>query len=215
MDSHAPMTPDRFDSADIDAARRELARRRLVDFAQYTNPLYRPAGHHRRICEKLEAVERGEIDRLMIFMPPRHGKSELASKRFPAWCLGRDPQRQIIGASYNSDLATDFGRNVRNIVAEREFAEVFPNVALAPDSRAANRLNTNHGGAYVAAGVGTAVTGRGADIALISEPSTYAGFAAIAGSIRLSAPLYSAISAVAVAVAGLVAVVLHEKKPAA
>ena len=122
------------------------------------------------IADKLEAVERGDIDRLMIFMPPRHGKSELASKRFPAWCLGRNPKRQIIAASYNSDLATDFGRNVRNIVGSPEFRQVFENVTLAPDSAAANRMNTNHGGAYVAAGVGTAVTGRGADIALIDDP---------------------------------------------
>jgi predicted phage terminase large subunit-like protein len=106
----------------------------------------------------------------MIFMPPRHGKSELASKRFPAWCLGRKPDRQIIAASYNSDLANDFGRNVRNLVAEPEFQHVFPSVSLAPDSQAANRMNTNHGGAYVAAGVGTAVTGRGAHIALIDDP---------------------------------------------
>jgi predicted phage terminase large subunit-like protein len=132
--------------------------------------LYVRAGHHERIAEKLEAVERGEIDRLMIFMPPRHGKSELASKRFPAWCLGRDPKRQIIAASYNSDLANDFGRNVRNLVAEPEFGQVFPDVSLAPDSQAANRMNTNHKGAYVAAGVGTAVTGRGAHIALIDDP---------------------------------------------
>jgi predicted phage terminase large subunit-like protein len=122
------------------------------------------------IARRLEAVERGEIDRLMIFMPPRHGKSELASKRFPAWCLGRNPSRQIIAASYNSDLASDFGRNVRNIVASPEFGEVFPGVALAADSQAANRMNTNKGGAYVAAGVGTAITGRGADIALIDDP---------------------------------------------
>lgn len=106
----------------------------------------------------------------MIFMPPRHGKSELASKRFPAWCLGRNPKRQIIAASYNSDLANDFGRNVRNIVAEPEFGQVFPGIGLAADSQAANRMNTNHGGAYVAAGVGTAVTGRGANIALIDDP---------------------------------------------
>lgn len=128
------------------------------------------AGHHERICDRLEAVERGDIDRLMIFMPPRHGKSELASKRFPAWCLGRDPKRQIIAASYNSDLANDFGRNVRNLVNEPEFSQVFPGVTLAPDSQAANRMNTNHKGAYVAAGVGTAVTGRGAHIALIDDP---------------------------------------------
>lgn len=146
------------------------ARRQLLAFTEYTNPLYQRAQHHEQIAAKLEAVERGEIDRLMIFMPPRHGKSELASKRFPAWCLGRNPMRQIIAASYNSDLANDFGRNVRNIVAEPEFGQVFTGVALATDSAAANRMNTNHGGAYVAAGVGTAVTGRGAHIALIDDP---------------------------------------------
>lgn len=146
------------------------ARNSLLGFTEYTNPVYERANHHEQIAAKLEAVERGEIDRLMIFMPPRHGKSELASKRFPAWCLGRKPTRQIIAASYNSDLANDFGRNVRNIVAEPEFAQVFPNVSLAADSQAANRMNTNHGGAYVAAGVGTAVTGRGAHIALIDDP---------------------------------------------
>lgn len=128
------------------------------------------AQHHAQIAAALEEVERGDNDRLMIFMPPRHGKSELASKRFPAWCLGRNPRRQIIAASYNSDLADDFGRNVRNIVAEAEFSQVFPKVTLAPDSKAAGRMNTNYGGAYVAAGVGTAVTGRGADIALIDDP---------------------------------------------
>jgi predicted phage terminase large subunit-like protein len=150
--------------------KRREARKSLLAFTSYTNPLYQPAGHHTRICERLEAVERGDIDRLMIFMPPRHGKSELASKRFPAWCLGRVPTRQIIAASYNSDLANDFGRNVRNIVGEPEFREVFSAVDLSPDSHAANRMNTNHGGAYVAAGVGTAVTGRGAHIALIDDP---------------------------------------------
>lgn len=159
---------------ELETLQRELktrqARKSLLSFTEYTNPAYQGANHHRLIAGKLEAVERGEIDRLMIFMPPRHGKSELASKRFPAWCLGRQPRRQIIAASYNSDLANDFGRNVRNIVAEPEFSQVFPNVGLAPDSQAANRMNTNHGGTYVAAGVGTAVTGRGADIALIDDP---------------------------------------------
>lgn len=150
--------------------RATLASRSLLRFTEYTNPAYQRANHHQLIADKLEAVERGEIDRLMIFMPPRHGKSELASKRFPAWCLGRNPKRQIIAASYNSDLANDFGRSVRNIVAEPEFGQVFPSVSLAPDSQAANRMNTNHGGAYVAAGVGTAVTGRGAHIALIDDP---------------------------------------------
>lgn len=159
---------------ELEAIKKELAARRarqsLLAFTDYTLPQYQRAAHHELIAEKLEAVERGEIDRLMIFMPPRHGKSELASKRFPAWCLGRNPKRQIIAASYNSDLASDFGRNVRNIVAEPEYSQVFPGVTLSPDSQAANRFNTNAKGTYVAAGVGTAVTGRGADIALIDDP---------------------------------------------
>jgi predicted phage terminase large subunit-like protein len=154
----------------LEQVRAAKARRSLLSFTEYTLPQYKRAAHHELIAEKLEAVERGEIDRLMIFMPPRHGKSELASKRFPAWCLGRKPDRQIIAASYNSDLANDFGRNVRNIVAEPEFGQVFTGVTLAPDSQAANRMNTNKGGTYVAAGVGTAVTGRGAHIALIDDP---------------------------------------------
>ena len=106
----------------------------------------------------------------MIFMPPRHGKSELATKRFPAWFLGRNPDRQVIQASYNSDLAKDFGRQVRNIFQERRFQNVFQGVELAQDSKAADRWNTSKNGAYVAAGVGTAVTGRGADILIIDDP---------------------------------------------
>jgi hypothetical protein len=105
----------------------------------------------------------------MIFMPPRHGKSELASRRFPAWYLGRNPQRQIIAASYNSDLASDFGREVRDIVGSQEYAALF-DARLRDDSRAADRWHTDMGGAYVAAGVGTAVTGRGAHVLLIDDP---------------------------------------------
>lgn len=150
--------------------RRQAAQGSLRSFTEITNPMYEAAGHHDRICEALERVERGECDRLMIFMPPRHGKSELASKRFPAWYLGKNPTKQIIAASYNSDLASDFGREVRNIVAAPEFGELFPGVGLSPDSQAANRMNTTHGGSYIAAGVGTAVTGRGAHVALIDDP---------------------------------------------
>ncbi len=105
----------------------------------------------------------------MIFMPPRHGKSELGSRRFPAWYLGRNPGKSIIAASYNSDLATDFGREVRNIVNAPEYGCVFES-SLSADSKAANRWHTDAGGIYVAAGVGTAVTGRGADIFLIDDP---------------------------------------------
>lgn len=106
----------------------------------------------------------------MVFMPPRHGKSEKASKRFPAWYLGRNPGRQVIAASYNSDLATDFGREVRNIMASPEYGDVFSGTRLRQDSRAADRMNTEQGGAYFAVGVGTATTGRGAHLALIDDP---------------------------------------------
>lgn len=148
---------------------RRHARKGLLSFTEYTNPAYKAAPHHKLIAEKLEAVARGEIKRLMICMPPRHGKSELASRRFPAWYLGQNTDKQIIAASYNSDLSNDFGREVRNIVASSEFRNLF-SVELAQDSKAANRWHTNAGGMYVAAGVGTAITGRGADVLLIDDP---------------------------------------------
>lgn len=106
----------------------------------------------------------------MVFMPPRHGKSEKASKRFPSWYLGRNPKHQIIAASYNSDLATDFGREVKGIISSPEYGDVFPGVSLRADSRASDRMNTEQGGAYFAVGVGTATTGRGAHLGLIDDP---------------------------------------------
>jgi predicted phage terminase large subunit-like protein len=173
--STAPTTSTRLRSLSqklptLQEIRAEKARRGLIGFTSYTNPDYAPAPHHYRIAEKLEAVERGEIDRLMIFMPPRHGKSELASRKFPARYLGLHPRRQIIAASYNSELATDFGRDVRNLVASPEYGEVFPGVSLRVDSKAADRMNTNRGGVYIAAGVGTATTGRGAHLGIIDDP---------------------------------------------
>ena len=146
------------------------ARDSMLDFVMETMPEYSVASHHRLIVERLEAVERGDIRRLMLFMPPRHGKSELASKRFPAWFLGRNPERQIISASYNSELAGDFGRAVRNIIAEDTYQDIFPDVSLAQDSQSASRWHTNQGGSYIAAGVGSAITGRGAHLGIIDDP---------------------------------------------
>ncbi|OUJ08216.1 terminase large subunit domain-containing protein, partial [Acetobacter sp. DsW_059] len=126
--------------------------------------------HHRLLCEKLDAVERGEIKRLMVFMPPRHGKSELTSKRFPAWYMGRNPKKQIITASYGATLAQGFGRDVRNIVGSPEFASLFPGVGVASDSSARDNWHTNKGGVYTAMGVGGGLTGKGAHVALIDDP---------------------------------------------
>ena len=149
---------------------REEARGDVLAFAKYTMPGYIEGAHHRLLCDKLNAVERGELKRLMVFMPPRHGKSELTSKRFPAWYMGKNPTKQIITSSYGATLAQDFGRSVRNIVASPEFSVLFPDVTVSADSSARDNWHTNKGGVYTAMGVGGGLTGRGADVALIDDP---------------------------------------------
>ncbi len=158
------------EQAKAELAKRELARRKLSWFIKYQFDGYRENWHHSLIISKLEAVERGEIRKLMIFVPPRHGKSEIASINFPAWFFGRNPKKSIIAASYNSDLAVNFGRKARNIVASQEYKNLFPNVSLAEDSKAAGQWVTNQGGEYTAVGIGGGTTGRGADIFLIDDP---------------------------------------------
>lgn len=153
---------------------RNNARNNLLDFTKYTFPEFEAAKHHDLIASKLQEVEekvrQGKGARLMIFTPPRHTKSELASRRFPAWTLGRNPSWQIITATYAMDFAADFGRDVRHIVKSNEYRHLFPEVELSQDVKAAARWNTNQGGVYVAAGVGGPLTGRGAHIALIDDP---------------------------------------------
>ncbi|CAI3958978.1 Phage terminase large subunit [Commensalibacter communis] len=150
--------------------RRQSARAHLIDFTIYTKQDYCIGSHHRLLCEKLEAVEQGKITRLMVFMPPRHGKSELTSKRFPAWFLGRNPTKQIIAASYSAKLSDSFGRDVRNIVGSSLFKNIFPTVALSSDSKAKDLWETNQGGIFLSAGVGGSMTGYGGDLAIIDDP---------------------------------------------
>ena len=106
----------------------------------------------------------------MVNMPPRHGKSELASRRFPAWLLGISPAIELVVASYNADKAREFGYEVRDIVRSTEYQALFPGVQLKDDAKAADRWNTNAGGSFRAVGIGTALTGRGADVLLIDDP---------------------------------------------
>ena len=146
-----------------------LARTDLACYALAMCPDYRLANHHRVLIEKLEAVERGEINRLMVFMPPRHGKSLTASCIFPAWNLGRNPKRSIIAASYGAELAEDFGRRVRNFMSDPLHQAIFPHCKLAADSAAQRRFDTTAGGSYFAVGRGGAVTGRGADLLLLDD----------------------------------------------
>lgn len=106
----------------------------------------------------------------MVSCPPRHGKSTLVSQYFPAWYLGRNPNKFVISASYGMELAQDFGRDVRNIVGSPEYRALFPLTYLSADSQAKDRWHTSSGGAYAAAGIGTGVTGRGAHLLNIDDP---------------------------------------------
>lgn len=153
-------------------ARRRLltAKASLIDFTEYTFPRYVTGDFHRRVAARLESVERGEIDRLMLPAPPRHGKSELTSIRFVAWYLGRNPHKSVISASASEPLATDFGRQVRDLVRLQEYQRVFPGVDLQEDNQAAGRWRTKDGGGYYAVGVGTQIMGRGGDLNLIDDP---------------------------------------------
>ena len=158
----------------------DFAFSRLIAYAAYQWPGYRDAAHHRLIARHLEAVERGEITRLMITMPPRHGKSMLASEYFPAWYLGRNPDHYVIAATYAQELADDFGRKVRDQINDPGYQAIFPGVRLKTDSTSAKRfhvssapadtITTGQDGAYFAVGVGGPLTGRGAHLLLIDDP---------------------------------------------
>lgn len=141
----------------------------LIAFTEYTYPRYRTAKHHKIIAEQLERVERGEVDRLMLLVPPRHGKSELASKRLPAWLLGRQPHKQFLSVSATEGLAADFGRDVRNIIGSAEYRAIF-DTRLAEDSQAKGKWHTSEGGMFYAIGVEGNILGRGGDLLLIDDP---------------------------------------------
>lgn len=150
---------------------RRKARAHLLDFVQYTFPKYKAATHHKLIAEKLDAVVDGRIKRLLIFAPPRHGKSELVSRKLPAYFLGRYPDRQVISSGYGDDFVEEFGRDVRNLVTSSEYHALFPDVSLAADSKAKARWNIGgYRGAYIAAGVGGQITGKGAHLLVIDDP---------------------------------------------
>jgi len=174
------------DDARKELARRELARRRFIPFIQYLSAWYRPAKVHRLIASKLEQMElyiatKGErgIGRLLIETHPRVGKSELVSKHFPAWVLGRNPNARIILTSYGADLAVANSRKAREILMSEKFAAVFGGlstmdapVELSSDSRSVQAwdLAAPHQGGVVAAGVGGGITGKGAHLLIVDDP---------------------------------------------
>jgi predicted phage terminase large subunit-like protein len=148
----------------------ETAKHWLIPYTLAFRPDYRAAPLHRRIADALKRVESGACQRLMIFVPPRHGKSMLTSEHFPAWYLGRNPSKSIVCATYAQDLADDFGRKVRNQMIDPLFREIFPGCAVSPDSASISRIATQQHGNYYAVGIGGALTGRGAHVLVIDDP---------------------------------------------
>lgn len=153
-------------------AQRVLARRHLMDFVQLVDPSYEPAAHLAYIAGWLERVEQGEVKRLMIFAPPRHGKSKLTSELWPAWCLGRDPSQQFMVTSHTAELAYTFSRNVRNMIEMETYGDLFPSTQLSADNATVQRwtLAGRTRPAMLAVGVGGSPTGQGARVIIIDDP---------------------------------------------
>ena len=147
-----------------------LAQNNFIKFVKQVWPEFVEGPHHIKIAEKFQDLAEGRINRLIVNMPPRHTKSEFASFLFPAWMMGRDPRLKIIQTTHTAELSYRFGRKVRNLMEENTFQDVFDDIELSQDSKAAGRWETNKGGEYFAAGVSGAITGRGADLLIIDDP---------------------------------------------
>lgn len=161
------------------------AQHSMLDFTLYTNPTYETGWFNELICAELDQflldVQAGKSPRLMIFAPPRSGKSELASRRFPGYVMGKFPQWNIIGTSYSADLANRMSRDTQRIVKSNEYADVFPDSKVG--GRAQGALSTAElwetvtaeghltGASYRAAGVGGGITGQGMNIGIIDDPA--------------------------------------------
>lgn len=141
----------------------------FLSFCQYVWPEMLVGEHHRRIAKALDRVVSGECKRLMIAMPPRHGKSQMGSYLFPAYLMGKRPQSKLIVGSHTAELAQRFGRMIRNLVEDDKYKELFPGMALSVDSKAAGRWNTAQGGEAFFIGKGGAMTGRGGDIVILDD----------------------------------------------
>jgi len=155
-------------SVALDDARPNITNN-FLSFVKYVWPEFIEGSHHKIINKKFNDLAEGKIKRLIINMPPRHTKSEFASYLLPAWMIGKNPKLKIIQATHTADLAIDFGRKTKNLVDEPSYRELFP-TRLQEDSQAAGKWKTEQGGEYFAAGVGGAITGRGADLLIIDDP---------------------------------------------
>ena len=153
-------------------AEKKIQRKAKDDFMSFTKavwPEFIEGAHHRVIAQKFNDLANKKINRLIVNMPPRHTKSEFASYLLPAWMVGRNPKLKIIQATHTGELAVRFGRKAKTLIDSEEYSKIF-DTSLREDSQAAGRWETAQGGEYFAAGVGGAITGRGADLLIIDDP---------------------------------------------
>ena len=146
------------------------ARERFLPFVRRVWPGFVHGRHHDVMADAFERIEKGELKRCIINMPPRSTKSRFTSVLFPAWFLGRHPGKKIFEGSHTASLAMDFGKDLRNLVASEPYQEIFPGVKLAQDSRAAHRWSTRQGGEYFAVGKTGGAAGRGGDLVILDDP---------------------------------------------
>ena len=153
-------------------AERKIQNKAKNDFLSFVKcvwPEFVEGAHHRHIAKKFNDLATGKINRLIVNMPPRHTKSEFASYLLPSWMVGRNPKLKIIQATHTGELAIRFGRKAKHLIDSEDYAKIFK-TTLQEDSKAAGRWETAQGGEYFAAGVGGAITGRGADLLIIDDP---------------------------------------------
>lgn len=151
-------------------ASKQIGKDSMLGFAVHVYPGFKIGPHHRKLAKIFEDVLSGKKKRVIINIAPRHGKSEFSSYLFPAYFLGKYPEKKIIMGTHTASLSEDFGRRVRNLIESDEYQELFPNTRVADDQKAAGKWSTGAGGQYYAAGVGGALAGRGADLFVIDDP---------------------------------------------
>lgn len=155
-------------------AARTLARRSLLAFVKRFRPKYMAGWVHEDVCRRLEQfvkdVEAGLEPRLLLMMPVRSGKSEIASRHFAPWVLGKHPDWEIIAASGAQSLALSFSRYIRDLIRDPAYQSVFEHTRLDPSSQSVENWNTTYGGGFLAAGTGTMITGRGCSVLVIDDP---------------------------------------------
>ena len=142
----------------------------MLGFATHVYPGFKIGPHHKKLSRIFEDVIAGNKKRVIINIAPRHGKSEFSSYLFPAYFLGKYPDKKIIMGTHTAGLSEDFGRRVRNLIESEEYQELFPATKVADDQKAAGKWSTSAGGQYYAAGVGGALAGRGADLFVVDDP---------------------------------------------